>query len=201
MKIEDLESAWAAQPAPAVDVEKLRRSLKTEISRRKRLLVYVGISAFIGLVAMQAIFVAGMRAPHTESAWVAAGRLMLHQTLSLALLFEVVRAYLRHRRLASGRAASVREVTNLSLVAVESEIMDYRIGKWVIVVMGLQSLLSVYLNKLSLHFTWTDFGGRVLIIFALFGMIALLGWRHYRRVLVPRRQELKERLRQLEGEA
>ena len=198
MTFSDLESTWAQQPAaPAVDLDALKRALKTQLGRRRRILVYVGVTAVIGLVAMQAIFLAGIRAPHPESPWVSFGRLMLHQVLSLALLFEVVRAWFRHRRLAGNRAASVREVVRLSLAGVEGEMMDYRIGQWIVPVLGAHGVLSIYLNKLAFHFGWAGFGGRLLILFALYGLIGFLGWRHYHRVLTPRREELKETLRQL----
>jgi hypothetical protein len=201
MKFEDIETTWGlqqpAKPDP-INVEVLRRSLGRQLGRRKRVLVLIGIGAVIGLVAVQALFFINLRAAQTETTWVAFGRLMLHQLISLAFVFELVRVYLRHRRLAQGRAGSVREVVGLSLAGVEGEMADYRMGRWMLLVMMGHSFFTIWLNQ-PLYGTGLDgFGVRVGIIVAVYGLIGLLCWRHYRRVLQPRHDELKATVQQLD---
>jgi hypothetical protein len=200
MKFEDIESTWGLQqPAQThpVDVEVLRHALGRQLGRRKRVLVLIGIGAVIGLIAMQALFFINLRAAQAETTWAAFGRLMLHQLISLAFVFELVRVYLRHRRLAQGRAGSVREVVSLSLAGVEGEMTDYRMGRWVLLVMMGHSFFTIWLNQ-PLYGTGLDgFGMRVTIIVAVHGLIGLLCWRHYRRVLQPRHDDLKARLAEL----
>jgi hypothetical protein len=200
MNLQEIESVWAQQPAPpAVDLSALQQSLKSQLGRRQRVLIYAGVSALIGLVAMQAIFVIEMRSPQPENPWLSLGRLLLHQGISLVLLAELVRVFLRHRRLAGGRAASVREVVSLSLAGVEAEMTDYRLGRWMLLVLTGHSLLSVYLNQVVRREAWDEFGVRVAMLFAVYGLFGLLGWWHYRRVLRPRREKLRETLEQLEN--
>lgn len=203
MKFEDIESTWALQqpvtPAP-VDLSALQRSLRSQLGRRRRMLVTAGIGAVIGLVVMQLLFFVNLRAAQAETTWVAFGRLVLHQGISLVFLFEIVRVYLRHRRLANGRAGSVREVVSLSLAGVEGEMTDYRMGRWMMLVLTVHALFSAYLNQ-PLYGTGLDgFGIRVGIILVVFGLIGLLCWWHYRRVLQPRHDELKATVQQLDGE-
>lgn len=201
MKFEDIESTWGLQqpatPAPA-DMNALQRSLRTQLGRRRRLLVTAGISAVVGLVVMQVLFFVNLRAAQAETTWVAFGRLMLHQGISLIFLFEIVRVYLRHRRLANGRAASVREVVSLSLAGVEGEMTDYRMGRWMLLVLAAHSFLSIYLNQPLYGQGLDGFGIRVGIIVVVYGLIGLLCWRHYRRVLQARHDELKARLAELQ---
>jgi hypothetical protein len=203
MKFEDIESTWGLQqPAKTdpINIEVLRRSLGRQLARRKRVLVLIGIGAVIGLIAMQALFFINLRAAQAETTWVAFGRLMLHQVISLALVFELARVYLRHRRLAQGRAGSVREVVSLSLAGVEGEMTDYRMGRWVLLVMAAHSFFTIYLNQPHYGEGLDGFGVRVGIIVAVYGLIGLLCWRHYRRVLQPRHDELKATVQQLDGE-
>lgn len=200
MKFEDIESTWGLQqpatPAP-VDMQALQRALRAQLGRRRRMLALAGIGAVIGLVVMQLLFFVNLRAAQTETTWVAFGRLMLHQLISLAFVFELVRVYLRHRRLAQGRAGSVREVVSLSLAGVEGEMADYRMGRWVLLVMMGHSFFTIWLNQ-PLYGTGLDgFGVRAAIIVAVHGLIGLLCWRHYRRVLQPRHDDLKARLAEL----
>jgi len=203
MKFEDIESTWGLQqpatPAP-VDMSALQRSLRSQLGRRRRMLVLMGIGAVIGLVAMQALFFINLRAAPAEITWVAFGRLMLHQGISLAFVFELVRVYLRHRRLANGRAGSVREVVSLALAGVEGEMTDYRLGRWMMLVLTAHSFFSIYLNRPLYGDGLNGFGVRVGIIVAVYGLIGLLCWWHYRRVLQPRHDELKATVQQLDGE-
>jgi hypothetical protein len=201
MKFEDIESTWGLQqpatPAP-VDMNALQRSLRSQLGRRRRMLVTAGISAVIGLVVTQLLFFVNLRAAQAETTWVAFGRLMLHQVISLAFVFELVRVYLRHRRLANGRASSVREVVRLSLAGVEGEMTDYRMGRWMMLVLTAHSFFTIWLNQ-PLYGTGLDgFWVRVCILVAVYGLIGLLCWRHYRRVLQPRHDELKARLAELQ---
>lgn len=203
MKFEDIESTWGLQqPAKTdpINIEVLRRSLGRQLARRKRVLVLIGIGAVIGLIAMQALFFINLRAVQAETTWVGFGRLMLHQVISLAFVFELARVYLRHRRLAQGRAGSVREVVSLSLAGVEGEMTDYRMGRWVLLVLAAHSFFTIYLNQPHYGEGLDGFGIRVGIIVAVYGLIGLLCWRHYRRVLQPRHDELKATVQQLDGE-
>jgi hypothetical protein len=201
MKFEDIESTWGLQqiatPAP-VDMNALQRSLRSQLGRRRRMLVTAGISAVIGLVLTQLFFFVNLRAAQAETTWVAFGRLMLHQGISLVFLFEIVRVYLRHRRLANGRAGSVREVVSLALAGVEGEMADYRMGRWMFLVLTAHSFFSIYLNRPSYGQGLDGFGIRVGIILVVYGLIGLLCWRHYRVNLQPRHDELKARLAELE---
>jgi hypothetical protein len=113
-------------------------------------------------------------------------------------LFRSARVYLRHRRLAQGRAGSVREVVNLSLAGVEGEMTDYRMGRWVLLVMAAHSFFTIYLNQPHYGEGMDGFGVRVGIIVTVYGLIGLLCWRHYRRVLQPRHDELKATVQQLD---
>ena len=201
MKFEDIESTWGLQqpatPAP-VDMNALQRSLRSQLGRRRRMLVTAGIGAVIGLAVMQLLFFVNLRAAQAETTWVAFGRLMLHQGISLVFLFEIVRVYLRHRRLANGRAGSVREVVSLALAGVEGEMTDYRMGRWMLLVLAAHSFLSIWLNQPHYGQGLDGFGVRVGIIVAVYGLIGFLCWRHYRRVLQPRHDELKARLAELQ---
>lgn len=202
MKFEDIESTWGLQqPAKpgAINVEVLRRALGRQLGRRRRMLVTAGIAAVIGLVVMQLLFFVNLRAAQAETSWVAFGRLMLHQGISLVFVFEIVRVYLRHRRLAQGRAASVRDVVRLSLAGVEGEMTDYRLGRWMLLVLAAHSFLSIWLNRPHYGEGLDGFGVRVGIIVAVYGLIGLLCWRHYRRVLQPRHDELKATVQQLDN--
>lgn len=203
MKFGDIESTWGLQqPAKTnpINIEVLRRSLGRQLGRRKRVLVLIGIGAVIGLIAMQALFFINLRAAQAETTWVAFGRLMLHQVISLAFVFELVRVWLRHRRLAQGRAGSVREVVSLSLAGVEGEMTDYRMGRWMLLVMMGHSLFTVFLGKNAGGVGLDSLGMKVGLILTVYGLIGLLCWRHYRRVLQPRHDELKATVQQLDGE-
>lgn len=201
MKFEEIESTWALQqPATpaAVDLAALQGSLRSQLGRRQRLLVIAGVGAGFGLVAMQVLFFLNLRALPIETAWVALGRLLLHQGISLVIVIELARVWLRHRRLAQGRAASVREVVSLSLAGVEGEMADYRLGRWMLFVLAAHSLLSVCLNRPLYGEGWSGFAIRAGLVLAVYGLIGFLGWRHYRRILAPERTRLKETLSQLD---
>ncbi len=199
MTFQDLEASWAQQTAPAApDLNQLKRSLDAELGTRRRTLIYIGFGSLLGLIGMQAIFVAGMRAPQLEAPWVSAARLVLHQVISLALLYEVVRAYRRHRRLARSRTATVREVLGVTLANVESTLVDFGIGKWIVSIMAVHSVFSVYLNQVVLFHSWSGFGARLVALALVYVLIAVLAWRHYAKVLLPRRAELQATLRQME---
>lgn len=201
MKFEDIESTWGLQqPAKpgAINVEVLRRALGRQLGRRRRVLVLMGIGAVIGLLAMQALFFANLRVMRVEDHWVAFGRLMLHQVISLGFVVELVRVFIRHRRLARGRAGSVREVVSLSLTGVEGEMTDYRMGRWILLVMMGHSLFTVFLGQSVSGVGLDSLAMKVGLIIAVYGLIGLLCWRHYRRVLRPRHDELKARLAELQ---
>ena len=201
MKFEEIESVWALQQPPktdTTDLPALRRALRSQLNRRKRMLIFGGASLILTLFIMQALFFINLRVMQVEDQWLSFARLMLHQTLNLIIVLELVRIFLRHRRLARGRAESVREVVSLSLAGVEAEMTDYRLGRWVTLVLMAQSILSAYLNQPVTRVGWDAFGVRVGLIVAVYGLISLLVWRHYRGKLQPERDRLRITLEQLE---
>jgi len=200
MKFEEIESVWALQqPAKigATELSALRRALRSQLNRRKRLLILAGCSMVFTLLFMQVLFFLNLRAMRVEEQWISFGRLMLHQTLSLVILLELVRIFLRHRRLARSRAESVQDVVSLSLAGVEAEMADYRLGRWVTLVLVAQSLASAYLNQPVTRVGWDAFALRAGLIVAVYGLIGLQVWRHYRRKLQPERERLKATLEQM----
>jgi len=201
MTFEEIESAWALQqPAKttAVDLTALKSALKSQLGRRQRLLVLGGASLVFTLIAMQVLFFVNLRVTRVEDQWLAFARLMLHQGLNLVIVLEVVRIFLRHRRLARGRAHSVREVVSLSLASIEGEIADFRVGRWVTLVLAAHAFLSAYLNQQGAQSGWEAFGVRAALIIAVYGLIGLLVWRQYRRKILPERDRLKAVLEQLD---
>jgi len=202
MTFDEIESTWALQhraQAGAADLPALRRALKSQLNRRRRLLVLGACSLVFSLLAMQVLFFLNLRVTRVEDQWLSFARLMLHQGLNLVIVLELVRIYLRHRRLARGRAESVRDVVSLSLAGVEAEMSDYRLGRWVTLVLVAHSLLSVYLNQPVAQVGWDAFGLRAGLIIAVYALIGLLVWRQYRRKLRPERDRLKATLEQLEN--
>lgn len=201
MKFEEIESVWALQqPAKTetIDLSALRRALRSQLNRRKRMLLLAAGSLVFTLVAMQVLFFLNLRVMRVEDQWLSFARLMVHQVLNLVIVLELVRIYLRHRRLARGRAESVRDVVNLSLAGVEAEMADFRLGCWVTLVLMAQSILSAFLNPTHGAGIGDGFGVRAALIVAVYGLISLLVWRHYRRKLQPERERLKATLKQLE---
>jgi hypothetical protein len=201
MNLDEMESTWAAQPAPRPpgDLDALRGRLTATLAQRRRLLVLGMISSVIGLLAMQAISIANLYALRQSPPWTFALHLLMSQGVNLALLLELVRAFMRHRRLEHARANSVRAVLELSLRNLADQIWDFRFARWIIPALAGTALLSAYLNNPVTRVGWEPFAGRATVIAVLFGLIAAAAWRHYRRVLVPRRDELQEALRQMES--
>jgi hypothetical protein len=201
MNLQEIESTWAAQPAPAsVDLDALRRRLTARLAQRRRVLVLGIVASVIGLLAMQAVSIANLHALRQSPPWTFALHLMMNQGVNLALLFELIRAFQRHRRLAGARADSTRAVLELSRRNVADQIWDFRFGRWIIPALAGTALLSAYLNNPVTHVGWGPFAGRAGFIVALFGLIATGAWHHYRRVLVPRRDELEKTLREMVSE-
>ena len=201
MKFEEIESVWALQqPAKTdpTDLPALRRALKSQLNHRRRSLVFAGCCMVFTLVAMQALFFFNLRSNRFEDQWLFFARLMLHQGFNLGVLVELVRIFLRHRKLARGRAESVREVVSLSLAGVEAEMADYRLGRWITLGWVALSLLSAYLNQPVTRVGWDAFGVRAGMIVAVYGLLGLLFWRQYRRKLEPEHDRLKATLEQLE---
>jgi hypothetical protein len=201
MKFEELESVWALQqPAKTspIDVPALRHALISQLNHRKRMLVFGGTSLVLTLLIMQVLFFLNLRVTRVEDQWLSFTRLMLHQTLNLAIVLELVRIFLRHRKLARGRAESVREVVSLSLAGVEAEMADYRLGRWVTLVLMAQSFVSAYLNQPATRVGWDAFGVRAGLIVAVYGLIGLLAWRQYRGKFQPDRDRLRATLEQLD---
>jgi hypothetical protein len=201
MKFEELESVWALQqPAKTLtaDLPALRRALQSQLNRRQRMLIYAGASLAFSLIAMQVLFFVNLRVTRVEDQWLFFVRLMLNQGVSLVIVLELVRVFLRHRRLARGRAESVRDVVSLSLTVVETEMADYRLGRWVTLVLVALSLFSAYLNQRVTRVGWNAFGLRAGLIIAVYGLLGLLFWRQYRRKLLPEQDRLRTTLEQLE---
>lgn len=201
MTFDEIESAWALQQpskAGAVDLPALRRALKSQLNRRRRLLVFGACSLGFTLIVMQVLFFLNLRVTRVEDQWLALARLMLHQGLNLVIVLEIVRIYLRHRRLVRGRAESVREIVSLSLAGVEAEMSDYRLGRWVALILAAHSVLSAYLNQPVAEVGWHAFAVRAGLIIAVYGLIGLLVWRQYRRKLLPEQDRLRTTLEQLE---
>jgi hypothetical protein len=200
MTFHDLETTWAQQPArPAIDLDVLRNQLGAALAQRRRLLLIGIVTGVIGLLAMQAVSIANLYALRQSPPWTFAVHLLMNQGVNLALLFELVRSFNRQRRLAGASGSSVREVVELSVRNVADQIWDVRFACWVVPALAGTALLSAYLNNPVPHVGWAAFLGRASVIIPLFGLIALGIRHHYRRVLVPRRDELAETLRQLEG--
>lgn len=201
MKFEDIESTWGLQqpagPASA-DLNALRKQLTAKLGQRRRLLVIGIVACVIGLVAMQAVFIANLYAVRQSPPWTFAVHLLLNQGLNFALLFELVRTIRRHRRLAGGRADSIRAVLELSLRNVADQIWEYRFGRWIIPALMGSALLSAYLNNPVSRVGWDAFAWRAASIVAVFGLIALLAWRHYRYRLQPEQDRLKATLAELQ---
>ncbi len=201
MKFEELESVWALQqPAKTgiTDLPALRRALQSRLNRRLRMLIYAGASLVFSLIAIQVLFFVNLRVTRVEDQWLFFVRLMLHQGVSLVIVLELVRVFLRHRRLAHGRAKSVRDVVSLSLTVVETEMADYRLGRWVTLVLVALSLFSAYLNQPVTREGWDAFGLRAGMIIAVYGLLWLLFWLQYRRKLLPEQKRLRATLGQLE---
>jgi hypothetical protein len=201
MKFEELESVWALQqPAKTgtTDLPALHRALRSQLNRRQRMLIYAGASLVFTLIAMQVLFFLNLRVTRVEDQWLFFVRLMLHQGVSLVIVLELVRVFLRHRRLARGRAESVRDVVSLSLTVVETEMADYRLGRWVTLVLVVLSLFSAYLNQPVTRVGWDAFGLRAGLIIAVYGLLWLLFWLQYRRKLLPEQERLRATLGQLE---
>lgn len=202
MTFEEIESAWALQRPPqpgSLDLSALKRALRSQLKRRQRLLILGGASLIFTLVFMQVLFFLNLRAIRVEEQWLSFARLMLHQALNLVIVLEVVRIFLRHRRLARGRANTVLDVVQLSLAGVEAEMADYRLGWWVAVVLAAHSTLSAYLNHPVGGEGWDAFGVRAGLIVAVYGLIGVMAWRQYRRKLLPERDRLHAILDQLAG--
>ena len=200
MQFEEIESVWALQQPVKTspdDLPALRRALMAKLNLRKRLLILAGAGTIVGLVIIQVLFYLNLRVMRVEDQWLSFSRLVLNQTVNLLIVLELARIFLRHRQLARGRAESVRDVVSLALASVEAEMADYRLGWWGTVVLMAQSVLSVYLNRAVPQFRWEAFGVRAGLIVAVYGLIGLLVWRHYRRKLEPERERLKVTLSQL----
>ena len=83
MKFEEIESAWALQqPAKTdlTDLPALRRALKSQLNRRKRMLILGASSLVLSLGLMQALFFINLRVMLVGDQWLSFARLMVHQT-------------------------------------------------------------------------------------------------------------------------
>ena len=201
MKFEEIESVWALQqPAKTdpSDLPALRRTLKSQLNRRRRSLILAGCCLVFTLGAVQVLFFVNLRANRLEDQWLFFARLMLHQAFNLGVLIELVRIFLRHRKLARSRAESVREVVSLALAGVDAEMADYRMGRWITLGWIALSLLSAYLNQPVTRVGWDAFGLRAGLIAAIYGLLGVLFWRQYRHKLQPEHDRLKTTLEQLE---
>jgi hypothetical protein len=200
MKFEDIESTWALQqpatPTPA-DLEALRGRLVTKLRQRRRLLAFGIATTVLGLLAMQAVFIANLTSVRGSPPWTFALHLLLNQGVNLAMLCELVRAFGRHRRLANGRAESVRAVLELSLRNVADQIWDFHFGRWVVAALVGTALFSAYLNQPVSRVGWAPFAGRAAAIVTVFSAIALMAWHHYRHRLQPERDHLQATLAEL----
>jgi hypothetical protein len=200
MKFEDYESAWALQqpaaPAPA-ELAALRGQLQARLGQRRRLLIIGIVTSAIGLFVMQAVTIANLYHLRGGSPWVFAAHAVANQGINLALMFELVRSLIRHRRLARSRAESVREILQLSLRNVAEQIWDVRFSRWVLPALAATALFSAYLNNPVALAGWKPFLQRTGFILLAFSLITRLVWYHYRQHLRPEHDRLQATLAEM----
>lgn len=201
MKFEELENVWALQqPANTspVELETLQRSLATRLGHHRRVLIASAAGTVVGLILMQVLFFANFSSLRAEDQWIFLARLLLHQGVNLTLLAGLIRLIVRRRRLARGRADSIRAVASLSVISVEEEMADYRALTWIVPVLTALALFSAYLGTPVSQAGGAPFALRAGLVFALIVPASLVLRRHYRRNLEPEHARLKHTLEQLD---
>lgn len=200
MNFEELESAWAAQPAtPArpIDTTELKRSIIPEFKRRGRFLGYAIFETVLCLVILPLLTVANHRyAPSAHPVWhwsyFAAWMLVLGAYLIAA--FQGVK---RHGALVQQSTRSLREFVTASLAYTKIEMRVYRALLWLAPAMIAVQLLNFFIEFPITQLGWLPFAGRAAFAIGLPSVIGLVFWRHYRVNLKPDHARQTELLREL----
>lgn len=200
MKFEELESAWAAQPASvaaALDLTKLKRTMMPEIRRRGRMLRYGIFTATFGLLVIPTLAVANYRYARPANPawhWVDAAFWMV---VNFAALVLMIRALRRQRALLRQSTETVRALTLVALASLEGEMTDFRRGMWAVPCMIGFQLLSLYLKFPVTEHGWSPFALRAGAVLGFSLLLSSVFWRHYRVNLKRDRARQEEILREL----
>ncbi|MDO8544695.1 MAG: hypothetical protein Q7S40_29995 [Opitutaceae bacterium] len=198
MKFEDLENAWSSQPTPlpAVDFAALQRATWPEMRRRTRFLRYELGGAVFVLIAYPLLSVANYLYHRPANALLFWGNVAVHVAGWIAVLGYTLRRLRRHRALLRESAGSVRSFATVSLEATAAEMRENRLALALTpLVFGL-AWLSGYARHPA-GYTAEAFATQTVIVAAI--LLPLIGavWRHHRRYLAPRKEQLQDLLRDL----
>lgn len=200
MKFEELETAWAAQPATvpaAPDLTALKRTLMPEIKRRGRMLRYGIFLTALGLVVSPTLAVVNYRFARPVDPtghWL---NLAFWMAVNFTLLAFLIREARRQGALLRRSADTVRTLTALSLASCEAEMADFRRGLWAVPTLLAFQLLSLYLKFPVTDHGWKPFALRAGATLGLTLLMSLVFWRHYQLNLKADRARQQEILREL----
>jgi len=201
MKIEDLESLWAGQKAPATlaTPEALRRTALPQLYSQRRMAAYgIGVMIFV-LVAHPLLTVANVnyyRPADGTLQWIHFAALMAS---AVAGLVHYIRQWARQDERVRRSAGPMRDVVVASVESLKAEMRDYRLGAWLFFPFFALQVFGLYASHVTIGRgdDWTPLFGRAGFALGFQLLMAVVFCRHYRKNLRPQLAQQQELLRQL----
>ncbi len=201
---ENLEQLWRQQTIVAPAEPRKIRAVQTGAARvvnsQGRLLRWGLATVIFSILASQLLLVVNfVHAGRTPTA-VALTHFAVMQATQIGLLIGMLRRLKARRILRAKGAASVRDNLQASLALIEGEMRDYRTGLRLFAVLLLFGTIPVLNSYQQGYFDGTVAIRSLVSIFLLGAGLIVVGERHYRRVLLPQKQQLTELLGELDAE-
>jgi hypothetical protein len=200
MSYDDIKTIWSNQglPASAGAPTALREHIRVEFQHRRRFLIFITATAFLGIILNQLFYAVNMAFAYHTFSVIRFVQIVLVEAVNITIFIRLLRRLKQIREVRRKTGEALSSALTASLDYLKTELIDFRLMQWFLPAACITlTFTSVYINNPVHQVGWQPFLLRIGMTAGVLVPIVLALWRHYRQNLLPEYHRLQQILAEL----